>query len=94
MSNRITQKDLEAVIARINRITKSPETPHAKTPEGKYISNVGNYHLSMAYGGYNLQRITNECGGTTCPLGTGHVTKKELYNLMHAFIRGLDAGKE
>lgn len=94
MRERITQKNLQAVIDRINRITDSPETPYTKTPEGKFIPNLGNYHLSMAYGGYNLHRIDNDSGGVTCPLGTGHVTKKELYKLMHAFINGLYAGKD
>jgi hypothetical protein len=35
-------------------------------------------------------RHVNESGGATCPLGQGHGTKRELYNTMQAFIKGLE----
>lgn len=83
--NRITEKDLEAVCERINRITNSPLQPYAN---GK--AQIGNYHISHAYGGAELHRMHNDGGGVTTPLHTGHVTKRELYNAMHAFIAGLN----
>jgi hypothetical protein len=82
---RITDKDLDALAARINRITKSPLEPYIN---GK--AQVGNYHISHANGGVCLHRITNEGGGVSDPLLIGHVPKRELANLMYAYICGLN----
>lgn len=81
---RITEKDLEAVVLRINNITNSPVKPYF---DGK--AQIGNYHLSHAYGGVSLHRMHNEAGGVTTPLNCGHISKRELYNLMQAYISGL-----
>lgn len=82
---RITEKHLQAVVDRINRITNSPAEPYIN---GK--AQIGNYHLSHAYGGVSLHRMSNEGGGVSSPLSSGHVPKRKLYNLMHAFISGLN----
>lgn len=87
---RITEKDLIAVCERINRATKSPLVPWVKTATGCQ-SSVGNYHLSFAYGGVNLERMVNDKGGVANVFGHGHVPKRELYEQMHAFLRGLEA---
>ena len=83
--NRITEKQLQAVVDRLNRITNSPMQPYV---DGK--AQPGNYHLSHAYGGVCLHRMGNENGGVSSPLSTGHITKRELLNLMHAYISGLN----
>ena len=91
--NTITKADLQATVDRINRITGSPLDPYTKTgevPNQTYKANIGNYHLSGAYGGYALHLMDNEGGGITDVLRVGHVSRRELYNLMHAFIRGLN----
>ena len=83
MQNRVTQSQLQAVVDRINRITGSPMVP--------YIGNaaqIGNYHLSGAYGSVCLHRMHNLDGGVSSPL-SGHIPKRELLNLMHAYIQGL-----
>ncbi len=85
---RITDKQLESLVAEINRLTNSPMTPWTRTESGMR-ANIGNYHLSGAYGGVCLHRMHNESGGVTTPLVSGHVPKRELYNAMHAFIDGL-----
>ena len=89
--NRITLKDLEAVVRRINAITNSPPEPYTKDGNGKYIANIGNYHLDGAYGGYALHRMHGESGSVTDVLRIGHTPKKDLYHAMHAFIAGLEA---
>jgi hypothetical protein len=86
---RITDRDLEAVVKRINLITNSPIESYVKNENGKFQAQIGNYHLSYAYGGVSLHRMDNEAGGVTTPLNCGHITKRELYNLMQAFINGL-----
>jgi hypothetical protein len=83
--NRVTEKDLQAIVDRINRITGSPSAPYI---DGK--AQIGNYHLSHAYGGVALHRMYNDAGGVTSPLSTGHIPKRELAGLMYAFINGLE----
>jgi hypothetical protein len=85
MTNRVTEKQLQAIVDRINRITNSPAEPYIN---GK--AQIGNYHLSHAYGGVSLHRMHNDGGGVSSPLSIGHVTKRELQNLMYAFICGLN----
>ena len=85
MQRRTTQAQLQAVVDRINRITGSPLTPYT---DGKI--NIGNYHLSGAYGGVCLHRMHNDGGGVSSPLSTGHIPKRDLLNLMFAFIEGLN----
>lgn len=87
--NAITKHDLEAVVERINRATNSPPTPYTKTGD-KYVSNIGNYHLDWAYGGVRLVRMNNEGGGIQSIL-PGFVSKRELYEKMQAFLRGVEA---
>ena len=89
---RITEKNLQAMVDRLNRLTNSPLEPYAKVGD-KYIAQIGNYHLSHAYGGVSLERMSNDGGGVTQPFGCGHVSKRDLYNRMQAFLSGLDAGK-
>ena len=85
MSNRITEKQLQATVDRINKITGSPMQPYA---DGK--AQIGNYHLSYAYGGVCLHRMHNEGGAVNAPLAGGHVPKRELWVMMHAYIAGLN----
>jgi hypothetical protein len=84
MTQRITDKQLDSLCSLINAITNSPQEPWANGQ-----ANVGNYHVSHAYGGVCLHRHVNEGGGVNCPIVHGHVPKRELFNLMHAYIKGL-----
>lgn len=92
MANRITTANLEAIVQRINKMTNSPDKPYA-LKDGKYIPQANCYHLSQAYGGYALHRMTSQEGGTGVNdiLSRGHMPKRELAELMYAYIRGLEA---
>jgi hypothetical protein len=82
---RITQKDLEAVLKRINS--------NAGFEGEKLYSTPGAYCLDGAYGGWKLAQYVNEHGGQrdiTC----GFCSKKELYYNMQAFLSGMEAQKE
>ena len=86
--NRITKGMLEAKADYLNTIMGQPVESYRK--EGKtYKANIGNYHISYAYGGASLHRMSNEAGGVSTPIGHGHVPKRELLNQMEAYIRGL-----
>ncbi len=89
MSRRVTIKDLQMIVDRINHITKSPLESYIKDSSGKYVAQPGNYHLDGAYGGYSLHRMCNEGGGVSDVLRVGHVSKPELQKLMFAYIEGL-----
>lgn len=88
---RTSIKTLELLCAQINTLTGSPATPWTRGEDGRNRANVGNYHLSEAYGGVCLHQMHNEGGAVTTPLVSYHVPKKELEIAMRAFIAGLEA---
>lgn len=90
MTTRVTRSQLEAIVARINRATGAPMEPYTIGADGRAVHNPGNYHLSGAYGGWCLHRMS-EGGGVSTPLVAGHVPARELANLMHAYLAGLGA---
>lgn len=88
MSTRITRAFLEAKAATINSMRGAPAEPY-RTVNGKAVANVGNYHISGAYGGYCLHRMCNESGGVFDVFSCGHVPARELAALMSAYTAGL-----
>ena len=92
MSTRITRKQLDACADMLNRMTSSPVNPY-EGKNGVWIAQPGNFHISCAYGGYALHRMVKEGGGVSDVLNRGHMSARELYELMHAFRRGLEFSK-
>lgn len=76
MSNRVTQKDLELLVAELNE---------AKGITDAKRNTVGAYVLDYAYGGVKLAQVTSEGGGQRNISPGGYGTKKELY----IFLRGM-----
>jgi hypothetical protein len=91
--DRITDKTLKSLCESLNSIKGTPQEAYSLQADGSYRANVGNYHLDFAYGGVMLVKMSNESGGVSNVLHTGHVTRRELYNLMHAYIKGLEDSK-
>jgi len=89
---RINNADLEHMVDRINLATKSPLRPWTRTQKGSK-ANIGNYHISGAYGGVALHRVANEAGGTESVFNCGYTKKKDLHNRMQAFLIGLEVTK-
>ena len=90
MADRITRKHLDALCARLNRITESPMT---YMDEQRNIL-IGHWHISCAYGGFCLVRTCNIHGGESQPMGhMGHRPARQVYELTHAFIAGLEFAK-
>ena len=94
MTSRITLKFLESQCDRLNRITNSPMQCYVETSPRKFEAQVGNYHISRAYGGYCLHRISNTSGGVSSPLSTGHISARELSGMISAYISGFNAATE
>ena len=74
MKKSVTIADLENALRDLNTQKGFPLTPYES---GTNKANIGNFHLSRAYGGFNVHQIVNESGGITEPGGGGHVTKRE-----------------
>lgn len=81
---RITQKNLEAVLKRINA--------KAGFDNPKY-SEIGSYTLDYAYGGVKLERFVSAGGGVTS-ITSGFTSKRECYDLMHSFLMGMESVKK
>lgn len=90
---RITLKNLENAIATLNRVTGSPLQPYLRDDDYKLVANVGNFHLSEAYGGYQLHRMVNKQGGITNVLRHGYVSKPVLFDLVHAYRMGFETAQ-
>lgn len=88
MSTRITRDHLDAKADTLNRMTKSPVEP-SRMVDGKWTANVGNYHISGAYGGYCLHRMVTEGGGAHDVFNCGHIPARQLAALMSAYTAGL-----
>jgi len=86
---RISIKDLELQVKRINKLTNSPETPWRKE-DGKMKANIGNFHLDEAYGGIKLVRMVTEGGGINIITRNGYGTKRELYLQLDAMINAFE----
>lgn len=87
---RIADRHLQALCDRLNKLTNSPAKTYALNESGKRCAHIGNFHIGSAYSGVQLQRIANDAGGITTPLGGGYGTKRALYEKMSAFIAGLE----
>ena len=87
----IKKANLDHLVNMINRATDSPMEPHTKGEDGKFTANIGNYHLSWAYGGVCLECMENEDGGVSSAINSGFTTKRDLYNRMRAFLDGIQA---
>lgn len=86
---RITEKVLQYLVDRINEATGNIAKPYTKVGD-RFKANIGNYHLSGAYSGWQLQQMVNENGGIRS-ITSGYVPKRELYYQLSAYLSGLSA---
>ena len=94
MSQRITQKDLEHLTMQINKATGNPPERYTKDETGRHKANLGNYHLSYAYGGVALEQLCNPNGGVRRVSTDGYSTKRQMYTWMTAFLSGVEVTAE
>ena len=80
---RITSKDLDILVLRLNKLTKNPET-YSTLRE----SNIGHYCLDPAFGGVRLVQVAST-GGAVNVIIDGFGTKSELHIKMQAYISGV-----
>lgn len=65
--------------------------------ELKYLNDITKndkypYQFYIAYGSYGLNKVVNDGGG--CKTIIGLTTKKDLYNQMEMFIKGILISKD
>jgi len=84
---RITQAQLVNAVALLNDVAKLPAEPWT---DGK--ANIGNYHLSRAYGGNILHEMTNTSGACRDTFRCGYIPARELFYRIHAFLDGILEG--
>jgi len=92
MNQRITIKHLERKADLLNKITGSPAVPYTRTEGGELVACAGNYHISGAYGGYQLERMAAS-GGVSIPVNTGHVPARQCALVIDAYIAGINAAR-
>ena len=80
---RVTKEHLENQVELLNEFTNQPKKTWSKDKSGKFLSNIGNYHISGAYGGFKLEQIANENGGVR-EITNYRMTKRELYYVLHS----------
>lgn len=81
MAYRITQRDLENCVQRINALKGFSDQLEYST--------IGSYVLSYAYGGVALHKYINAHGAIRDVFNCGHVPKRELYERMQSYMLGL-----
>lgn len=88
--NRITIKTLKQNADMLNRMTGNLAEPYSKNADGRYVANIGNYHISQAYGGFALHQMVSAGGGVIDIFNRGHMPARELHGLIWAYVRGLE----
>jgi hypothetical protein len=93
MANRINDLHLTNLVNRLNNLTGN-NTDQWSMKDGKNTANVGSFYISHAYGGVALMQMCNESGGVNMPLMQGHTTKRDCYDQVYAFIKGIEYAKQ
>ena len=96
MAYKISLKQLNAVIDRLNDIAGTPTENYSKGADGKYTPNANCYYLDGANGGWQLAQMSSTPGGTgvSNPLNTGYRSKREGFDSIHPFLSGMLVGQE
>ena len=92
--NTVTKSNLEYLVKQINIVSKNNIEPSYLKHDRKLFWHIGNYHLAGAYGGWKLEQIVNEQGGTRDVFNSGYTTKRELNSQLHAFLTGLETYRD
>lgn len=86
---RITDKDLDKAVERLNKAKGTPIATWTRDNEGKSKANIGNYYVEGAYGGVKLVQVEGEGGSIRVISQGGYGTKRELYNIIHSMLQVL-----
>jgi len=83
--SRVTERDLHWVVKRLNEVTGNSVLSHTVV-DGKYVVNVGHYHIDHAYGQVKLVQYCTDGAGTRDVTSRG--SKPEIYREIHRYMDG------
>jgi hypothetical protein len=88
-----TRAKLKAIIDAINTQTGSPLEPYSKDAEGRFLPNVGNFHIDYNSDyGYSILRFVASSEGQALaiePIWTGRQTIQPAILAASCFLAGL-----
>lgn len=94
--HRYTKADLDGAVRGLNLMAgfsaEEADAPLYTRDGANHRAMVGRYTLQGAYGGWQVQQIINEGGGVRA-ITSGYLSKREVYNLIHAYREGMAAGR-
>ncbi len=89
---RINQANIDRGLDRLNETTGNPKEPYTRSDdEGRFKCNIGCYTYSSQAGGVAIEQMV-EGGGVRTIIDRG--TKREVYEKLHAYLDGIDVGRE
>lgn len=85
---------IKALIRRLNIATGSPLEPYERVNDRLYPC-ANNFHLDNQNSHYSLRRMSAEagCSGSSDVLNASRPLS-EIYNMIGAFVAGVEMGKE
>ncbi len=89
---RINIKQIEKLIDRLNETAGTPKSAYTKNSDGRLVPNPDHFYLAQAYGGCKLEQICKG-GGARDPISMGFVTKRECFDLVSAYLNGMESAK-
>lgn len=93
MAARLTRANLDAQVSLVNGYLGRPDEPYTIGEDGRYHANIGNVHLSGAYGGWRVDVMDNDGGGTRT-LTDYHAPMRETYAVLRGMVAVLrEAGR-
>jgi len=94
--HRYTRADLDGAVRGLNLMAgftaEEADAPLYTREGAEYRAMVGRYTLQGAYGGWQVQQVINEGGGVRA-ITSGYLSKREVYNLIHAYREGMAAAR-
>lgn len=91
--NRITQRDLDHAVKVLNVQLGRPAEPWVRENDGTYAAQIGNIHLSGAYGGWQVHEMVGPGGGIRA-LTSGYESKRTVYGQLNAMIAALRSAED
>ena len=81
---------LESAVDTLNKLLGAPLSQYAEDGTPSYKT----YSVAKVGNKYQLQRIVNEGGGIQLELSPFPVPAQILYDLIHAYIKGIEQGRK
>ena len=92
--DRITDKHLAGLLARLNRLAGTPLEYCTKQADGTHHHQCGPLPHRPRLQWLPVVQTATDGGGVRTVVGSGFVPKRVVYELTYAYLRGLEDGME